>query len=92
MLVVDALINSASGNKVISFLDGNTEYTQIFMAEEDIVKTTFRCSGFVGLFEWAVMTFGLKNAGVTYQRVMNLIVTSRVSNPYDYVNHMFKRP
>jgi hypothetical protein len=25
------------------------------------------------LFEWVVMTFGIKKAGVTYQRVMNLI-------------------
>ena len=33
----------------------------------------FRCPGFVGLFEWVVMTFGLKNAGATYQRAMNLI-------------------
>ena len=45
----------------------------IFMAEEDISKTAFRCPGFVGLFEWVVMTFGLKNAGATYQRAMNLI-------------------
>ena len=36
-------------------------------------KTAFRCPGFVGLFEWVVMTFGLKNAGATYQRAMNLI-------------------
>jgi hypothetical protein len=28
---------------------------------------------FVGLFERIVMTFGLKNAGATYQRAMNLI-------------------
>jgi hypothetical protein len=27
----------------------------------------------VGLFEWVVMTFGLRNAGATYQRAMNLI-------------------
>jgi hypothetical protein len=27
----------------------------------------------VGLFEWVVMMFGLKNAGATYQRAMNLI-------------------
>jgi hypothetical protein len=33
----------------------------------------FRCLGFVGLFEWVVMTFGLKNAEPTYQRAMNLI-------------------
>jgi hypothetical protein len=36
-------------------------------------KTAFRCFGFVGLFEWVVMTFGLKNASATYQRDMNLI-------------------
>jgi hypothetical protein len=27
----------------------------------------------VGLFEYVVMTFGLKNAGTTYQRAMNYI-------------------
>jgi hypothetical protein len=61
------LINRASGNKIISFLDGNAGYNQIFMAKKDIAKTVFRCLGFVGLFEWVVMTFGLKNAGATYQ-------------------------
>jgi hypothetical protein len=58
---------------MISFLDGNVGYNQIFMAEEDISKTAFQCLGFVGLFEWVVMTFGLKNARATYQRAMNLI-------------------
>ena len=36
-------------------------------------KTTFRCPSAIGLFEWVVMTFGLKNAGATYQGVMNYI-------------------
>jgi hypothetical protein len=43
------------------------------MVKEDVSKTTFHCLGFVGLFEWVVMTFGLKYAGATYQRAMNLI-------------------
>ena len=73
MAIADMLINEASGHRVNSFLDGNTGYNQIFMAEEDMSKTAFRCPGFIGLFEWVVMTFGLKNAGATYQRVMNLI-------------------
>jgi hypothetical protein len=38
-----------------------------------VSKITFRCPGFVGLFEWVVMTFVLKNAGAMYQRAMNLI-------------------
>jgi hypothetical protein len=67
------LINDASRNRIISFLDGNAGYNQIFMAEEDAPKTSFICSGFIGLFEWVVMTFGLKNAGASYQRAMNLI-------------------
>jgi hypothetical protein len=73
MPIDDFLVNSTFGHRVLSFLDGNTGYNQIFMAEEDISKTAFICPGFVGLFEWIVMTFGLKNAGATYQRAMNLI-------------------
>jgi hypothetical protein len=73
MPIADMLVNDSSGHKVISFLDGNVRYNQIFMGEEDMHKMTFRCSGFVGLFEWVVMTFGLKNTGATYQRAMNLI-------------------
>jgi hypothetical protein len=73
MPISDMLINNAFGHRVISFLDGNAGYNQIFMAKEDMSKTTFRCPGFINLFEWVVMTFGLKNAGATYQRVMNLI-------------------
>jgi hypothetical protein len=63
MLIVDTLINNASGNRMISFLDGNAGYNQIFMAEEDISKTAFCCPSFVGLFEWVVMTFDLKTTG-----------------------------
>jgi hypothetical protein len=54
-------------------MDGNAGYNQIFMAIEDISKTTFRCPGHIGLFEWIVMTFGFKNADATYQRGMNYI-------------------
>jgi hypothetical protein len=73
MHIADMLINEASGHRLISFLDGNADYNKIFMAEEDMSKTTFICPRFIGLFEWVVMTFGLKNAGATYQRAMNLI-------------------
>src|SRR5579883_3287467 len=73
MPVVDMLIEASAGHEMLSFMDGNVGYNQIFMAAEDIVKTAFRCPGHIGLFEWVVMTFGLKNAGATYQRAMNYI-------------------
>ena len=60
MTIADMLVDAAVGHKVISFMDGNAGYNQIFMTEEDIHKTAFRCPGHLGLFEWVVMTFGLK--------------------------------
>jgi hypothetical protein len=80
MPIADTLINNASENRIISFLDVNAGYNQIFMAEEDASKTAFICAGFIGLFEWVVMTFGLKNAGATYQTAMNLIFHELLGN------------
>ena len=73
MPVAETLINAAAGHKMMSFMDGNAGYNQIFMALEDVHKTAFRVPGAVGLFEYLVMTFGLKNAGAMYQRAMNYI-------------------
>jgi hypothetical protein len=73
MPMADKLINRASGNRMITFLDGNARYNQIFMAEDDIPKMAFRCPGILGLIEWVVMTFGLKNVRATYQHDTNLI-------------------
>jgi hypothetical protein len=79
MPVADLLVDAIAGHKVISFMDGNAGYNQIFMAIEDISKIAFRCPGHIGLFEWIVMTFGLENAGATYQRAMNYIFHELIS-------------
>jgi hypothetical protein len=73
MPVAETLINAAAGHKILSFMDGNAGYNQIFMAPSDVHKTAFRVPGAVGLFKYVVMTFGLNNAGATYQRAMNYI-------------------
>jgi hypothetical protein len=41
MPVAEMLINAAADNKILSFMDGNASYNQIFMALEDIHKTAF---------------------------------------------------
>jgi len=62
MPIAETLINAAVGHKMLSF-----------MALEDIHKSAFRVPGAVELFEYVVMTFGLKNAGATYQHAINYI-------------------
>jgi hypothetical protein len=41
MPIADMLINNASKHQIISFLDGNAGYNQIFMVKEDMSKTFF---------------------------------------------------
>jgi hypothetical protein len=65
MLITDHLVDAASGHEVISFMDDNAGYNKIFRAK-DVPKIAFRCPRAIGLYEWVVMTFGLKNAGATY--------------------------
>ncbi|XP_050211341.1 uncharacterized protein LOC126661533 [Mercurialis annua] len=71
MPVADMLIDRAAGHTILSFLDAHSGYNQVPISKEDISKTAFRCPGPIGAYEWVVMPFGLKNAGVTYQRAMN---------------------
>ncbi|XP_039686971.1 uncharacterized protein [Medicago truncatula] len=80
MPVAEMLVDSAAGFDYLSMLDGYSGYNQIFIAEEDIAKTAFRCPGALGCYEWLVMPFGLKNAGVTYQRAMNLMFHDFIEN------------
>jgi hypothetical protein len=71
MPVVEMLINAATGNNIMSFMDGNAGYNQISMASEDIHMIAFGVPGVVGFFKYVVMTFGLKNAGAMYRCGMN---------------------
>ena len=62
---MDLLIDSAAGSAMFSFMDGFSGYIQIKMALRDAEKTAFRTP--MGNFYYTMMSFGLKNAGVTYQ-------------------------
>jgi hypothetical protein len=83
MPVAETLINAAADHKILSFMDGNAGYNQIFVAPEDVNKTAFRVPGVVGLFEYVVMTFGSKNASATYQRAMNYIFHNLIGKMVD---------
>ena len=66
---IDQLVDPTAGHKLLMFMDAFSGYNQIKMTEEDQEKTAFITSQ--GLYCYKVMPFGLKNAGATYQRLVN---------------------
>ena len=57
------------------------------MAEEDQEKTAFIISQ--GLYCYKVMPFGLKNAGATYQRLVNKMFSQQIDKNMEvYVDDM----
>ena len=68
-------------------MDVFSGYNQIRMEEVDQEKTSFVTSQ--GLFCYKVMSFGLKNAGTTYQRLMNKMFAHQIRrNVQVYVDDM----
>ena len=60
MPVAEMLVDSVAGFEYLSMLNGYSWYNLIYIAEEDVSKTTFRCPGALGCYEWIVMPFGIK--------------------------------
>ena len=84
---IDALVDSASGCKLISFLDAFSGYNQIRMHPMDECKTAFMTER--SCYCYKVMPFGLKNAGATYQRLMDRVLSPMLGrNVQAYVDDM----
>ena len=68
-------------------MDAFSGYNQILMAEEDQEKTAFVTSQ--GLYCYRVMPFGLKNAGATYQRLVNQMFKKQIRRNVEvYIDDM----
>lgn len=68
---IDILIDSVVGYSLMSFVDAFFDYHQIKMHPTDYEKTIFITHK--GVYWYTIMTFGLQNAGATYQRLMDII-------------------
>jgi hypothetical protein len=69
----------------LSFLDAYSGYNQIKLKKEDKEKTAFITP--YDVFCYQVMPFGLKNAGATYQRMMQNWLRSQIGrNIQVYIN------
>ncbi|GJV81105.1 reverse transcriptase domain-containing protein [Tanacetum coccineum] len=66
---IDWKVESLCGYPFKCFLDAYKGYHQIQMAKDDEEKTAFHTSQ--GVYCYTKMPFGLKNAGATYQRLVD---------------------
>jgi hypothetical protein len=84
---IDQLVDSTAGHKLLSFMNAFSGYNQILMDEADQEKTAFITSR--GLFCYKVMAFGLKNAGATYQWLVNKMFHNQIGRNVDvYMDDM----
>ncbi|XP_027158174.1 uncharacterized protein LOC113780841 [Coffea eugenioides] len=63
-------------HEILCFLDAFKGYHQIGMSEEDQEKTAFYTDQ--GVYCYTTMPFGLKNAGATYQRLINRLFKDQI--------------
>ena len=84
---IDILVDNTAGSALMSFMDGFLGYNQIKMAPKDMTKTTFTIEW--GIYCYIVMPFGLKYAGVTYQRMAIALLHDMMHNEVEvYVDDM----
>ena len=87
---INVLVDSIVRHQLLSFVDAFFGYNQIKLDETDQEKTSFITSQ--GIFCYKVMSFSLKNAGGTYQRLMNKIFAHQIGrNVQVYMDNMLMK-
>jgi hypothetical protein len=75
---IDQIVDLTAGSALLSFLDCYSEYHQIALRIEDKSKTSFIT--LFGAYCYTTMSFGLKNAGATYQRAIQECLGEQISH------------
>jgi hypothetical protein len=66
---MEYVLQRVTGAEMMSILDGFSGYNQVILKEHDQLKTSFTTPW--GTYKYLRMTFGLTNAGATFQRTMD---------------------
>ena len=82
---IDQVVDSTAGCTLLSFLDCYSGYHQIALKKSDQEKTSFITS--FGVYCYNTMTFGLNNAGATYQKAIQKCLQGQIGyNTEAYVD------
>ncbi|XP_012837573.1 PREDICTED: uncharacterized protein LOC105958118 [Erythranthe guttata] len=84
---IDQLVDSTAGCAMLSMMDASQGYHQIRLNEGDQSNVSFVTS--TGTYCYVVMPFGLKNAGATYQRLVDRMFRGQLGRNMEvYVDDM----
>ena len=84
---INQLVDATVGHPQMSFLDAFQGYHQILLTLDDQEKRAFVTP--IGNYHYKVMSFGLKNTGSTYQRMMTRMFESLLGKNIEiYINDM----
>ena len=73
---IDQSVDKTTRYEIMSFLDTYSKHNQIIMNESNRIHTAFITER--GLYCYKVMPFRLKNAGATYQRLINQMFSKHI--------------
>ena len=84
---INLIVDATADHKLLSFMDAFSGYNQIRMDPNDQEKTSFVIGQ--GTYCYQVMPFRLKNAGATYQRLVNRIFQKQIEASMEvYIDDM----
>ena len=84
---INLIVDATFGHEILSFMDDFSGYNQIRMDPSDQEKTSFMTGQ--GTYCYQVMPFGLKNAGATYQRLVNKMFQKQIGTSMEvYIDDM----
>ena len=84
---IDLIMDATASHELLCFMDAFSGYNQISMDPDDQEKTSFVTVQ--GTYCYRVMPFGLKNAGATYQRLVNRMFQKQIGATMEvYIDDM----
>ncbi|XP_063948038.1 uncharacterized protein LOC135152135 [Daucus carota subsp. sativus] len=84
---IDTMVDSTAGHELLTFLDASSGFNQIQMEPSDAEKTAFITDR--GIYCYLAMPFGLRNAGATFQRLVNKMFKEQIGRTMEvYIDDM----
>ena len=84
---IDSMVDATVGHELLTFMDALSGFQQIQMEPSDQEDTAFMTP--TGIYCYIAMPFGLRNAGATYQRLVNMMFKEQLGDTMEvYIDDM----